>query len=158
MCCNIVGDDFDVLVVILCECSEQVDVLIVNGGFGLISDDLSVLVVVIVKGEGFILYLEWLEIMICFFVECGRLMVESNCKQVEILVSVEMINNLVGMVCGFVIQFNCCLMFFIFGVFFEFKVMVEQEILLCLCQCFMLLDLLVCLCLIIFGCLESELV
>lgn len=45
--------------------------LIVNGGLGLISDDLSVFVVVIVKGEGLVLYEVWFKEMECYFYECG---------------------------------------------------------------------------------------
>ena len=40
---NTVGDDLDALVAILRERSEQADVLIVNGGLGPTSDDLSAL-------------------------------------------------------------------------------------------------------------------
>lgn len=66
-----VGDNFDDLVIIFCECSQYVDVLIVNGGLGLISDDLSVFVVAIAKGEGLVLYEVWFKEMECYFYECG---------------------------------------------------------------------------------------
>ena len=126
---NTVGDDLDALVAILRERSEQADVLIVNGGLGPTSDDLSALAAATAKGEGLILHPEWLETMTRFFAERGRPMAESNRKQAEIPASAEMINNPVGTACGFAIQLNRCLMFFTPGVPSEFKVMVEQEIL-----------------------------
>ncbi|HBV0011789.1 TPA: nicotinamide mononucleotide deamidase-related protein YfaY [Klebsiella pneumoniae] len=154
---NTVGDDLDALVAILRERSEQADVLIVNGGLGPTSDDLSALAAATAKGEGLILHPEWLETMTRFFAERGRPMAESNRKQAEIPASAEMINNPVGTACGFAIQLNRCLMFFTPGVPSEFKVMVEQEILPRLRQRFTLPDLPVCLRLTTFGRSESEL-
>ncbi|HCT5950701.1 nicotinamide mononucleotide deamidase-related protein YfaY [Klebsiella pneumoniae] len=154
---NTVGDDLDALVAILRERSEQADVLIVNGGLGPTSDDLSALAAATAKGEGLILHPEWLETMTRFFAERGRPMAESNRKQAEIPASAEMINNPVGTACGFAIQLNRCLMFFTPGVPSEFKVMVGQEILPRLRQRFTLPDPPVCLRLTTFGRSESEL-
>ncbi|HCI6018244.1 TPA: nicotinamide mononucleotide deamidase-related protein YfaY [Klebsiella quasipneumoniae subsp. quasipneumoniae] len=154
---NTVGDDLDALVAILRERSEQADVLIVNGGLGPTSDDLSALAAATAKGEGLILHPEWLETMTRFFAERGRPMAESNRKQAEIPASAEMINNPVGTACGFAIQLNRCLMFFSPGVPSEFKVMVEQEILPRLRQRFTLPEPPVCLRLTTFGRSESEL-
>jgi competence/damage-inducible protein CinA-like protein len=117
------------LVTVLRERSEQADVLIVNGGLGPTSDDLSALAAATAKGEGLILHEEWLETMTRFFAERGRPMAASNRKQAEIPASAEMINNPVGTACGFAVQLNRCLMFFTPGVPSEFKIMVEQEIL-----------------------------
>lgn len=152
-----VGDDLDALVAILRERSEQADVLIVNGGLGPTSDDLSALAASTAKGEGLILHPEWLETMTRFFAERGRPMAESNRKQAEIPASAEMINNPVGTACGFAVQLNRCLMFFTPGVPSEFKVMVEQEILPRLRQRFTLPEPPVCLRLTTFGRSESEL-
>ncbi|ODN10896.1 nicotinamide mononucleotide deamidase-related protein YfaY [Klebsiella pneumoniae] len=154
---NTVGDDLDALVAILRERSEQADVLIVNGGLGPTSDDLSALAAATAKGEGLILHPEWLETMTRFFAERGRPMAESNRKQAEIPASAAMINNPVGTACGFAIQLNRCLMFFTPGVPSEFKVMVEQEILPRLRQRFTLPDPPVCLRMTTFGRSESEL-
>lgn len=152
-----VGDDLDALVAILRERSEQADVLIVNGGLGPTSDDLSALAAATAKDEGLILHPEWLDTMTRFFAERGRPMAESNRKQAEIPASAEMINNPVGTACGFAIQLNRCLMFFTPGVPSEFKVMVEQEILPRLRQRFTLPEPPVCLRLTTFGRSESEL-
>ncbi|WP_108419055.1 nicotinamide mononucleotide deamidase-related protein YfaY [Klebsiella aerogenes] len=154
---NTVGDDLDALVAILRERSEQADVLIVNGGLGPTSDDLSALAAATAKGEGLVLNAEWLETMTRFFAERGRPMAESNRKQAEIPASAEMINNPVGTACGFAVQLNRCLMFFTPGVPSEFKVMVEQEIVPRLRARFTLPSPPVCLRLTTFGRSESEL-
>ncbi|HHG8772461.1 TPA: nicotinamide mononucleotide deamidase-related protein YfaY [Raoultella planticola] len=154
---NTVGDDLDALVAVLRERSEQADVLIVNGGLGPTSDDLSALAAATAKGEGLVLHAGWLETMTRFFAERGRPMAASNRKQAEIPASAEMINNPVGTACGFAVQLNRCLMFFTPGVPSEFKVMVEQEILPRLRQRFPLSAPPLCLRLTTFGRSESEL-
>ena len=154
---NTVGDDLDSLVTVLRERSEQADVLIVNGGLGPTSDDLSALAAATAKGEGLILHEEWLETMTRFFAERGRPMAASNRKQAEIPASAEMINNPVGTACGFAVQLNRCLMFFTPGVPSEFKIMVEQEILPRLRERFPLSAPPLCLRLTTFGRSESDL-
>ena len=154
---NTVGDDLDSLVTVLRERSEQADVLIVNGGLGPTSDDLSALAAATAKGEGLILHEEWLETMTRFFAERGRPMAASNRKQAEIPASAEMINNPVGTACGFAVQLNRCLMFFTPGVPSELKIMVEQEILPRLRERFPLSAPPLCLRLTTFGRSESDL-
>ena len=154
---NTVGDDLDSLVTVLRERSEQADVLIVNGGLGPTSDDLSALAAATAKGEGLVLHEEWLETMTRFFAERGRPMAASNRKQAEIPASAEMINNPVGTACGFAVQLNRCLMFFTPGVPSEFKIMVEQEILPRLRERFPLSAPPLCLRLTTFGRSESDL-
>jgi competence/damage-inducible protein CinA-like protein len=154
---NTVGDNLDALVSILRERSEHADVLIVNGGLGPTSDDLSALAAATAKGEGLVLHTEWLAHMEQFFSERGRVMAPSNRKQAEIPASAELVNNPVGTACGFAVQLNRCLMFFTPGVPSEFKVMVEQEILPRLRQRFTLPEPPLCLRLTTFGRSESDL-
>jgi len=154
---NTVGDNLESLVNILRERSEQADVLIVNGGLGPTSDDLSALAAATAKGEGLVMHEEWLAQMERFFTERGRVMAPSNRKQAEIPASAELVDNPVGTACGFAIQLNRCLMFFTPGVPSEFKVMVEQQILPRLRQRFTLLEPPLCLRLTTFGRSESDL-
>ncbi len=125
---NTVGDNLDDLVTILRERSQHADVLIVNGGLGPTSDDLSALAAATAKGEGPVLHEARLKEMERYFHERGRVMAPSNRKQAELPASAEFINNPVGTACGFAVQLNRCLMFFTPGVPSEFKVMVEHEI------------------------------
>ncbi len=62
---NTVGDDLDALVAILRERSEQADVLIVNGGLGPTSDDLSALAAATAKARAYFAS-GWLETMTRF--------------------------------------------------------------------------------------------
>lgn len=154
---NTVGDNLESLVNILRERSEQADVLIVNGGLGPTSDDLSALAAATTKGEGLVMHEEWLAQMERFFSDRGRVMAPSNRKQAEIPASAELVDNPVGTACGFAIQLNRCLMFFTPGVPSEFKVMVEQQILPRLRQRFTLPEPPLCLRLTTFGRSESDL-
>lgn len=154
---NTVGDSLDALVNVLRERSEQADVLIVNGGLGPTSDDLSALAAATAKGEELVLHTEWLSHMERFFSDRGKVMAPSNRKQAEIPASAELVDNPVGTACGFAVQLNRCLMFFTPGVPSEFKVMVEKEILPRLRQRFTLPEPPICLRLTTFGRSESDL-
>ncbi|MCE9993686.1 nicotinamide mononucleotide deamidase-related protein YfaY [Enterobacter asburiae] len=154
---NTVGDNLESLVNILRERSEHADVLIVNGGLGPTSDDLSALAAATAKGEGLVLHEEWLTQMERFFRDRGRVMAPSNRKQAEIPASAELVDNPVGTACGFALQLNRCLMFFTPGVPSEFKVMVEQQIVPRLRARFTLPEPPLCLRLTTFGRSESDL-
>ncbi|QLR44018.1 nicotinamide mononucleotide deamidase-related protein YfaY [Enterobacter sp. RHBSTW-00994] len=154
---NTVGDNLESLVNILRERSEHADVLIVNGGLGPTSDDLSALAAATAKGEGLVLHEAWLAQMERFFAERGRVMAPSNRKQAEIPASAEFIDNPVGTACGFAVTLNRCVMFFTPGVPSEFKVMVEQQILPRLRERFTLPEPPLCLRLTTFGRSESDL-
>ena len=154
---NTVGDDLESLVAILRARSEHADVLIVNGGLGPTSDDLSALAAATAAGEELVLHEAWLTHMERFFTERGRVMAPSNRKQAEIPASAELVDNPVGTACGFALKLNRCLMFFTPGVPSEFKVMVEQEILPRLRERFAPPSPPICLRLTTFGRAESDL-
>ncbi|NIY46061.1 nicotinamide mononucleotide deamidase-related protein YfaY [Cedecea colo] len=154
---NTVGDSLDDLVSVLKERSEQADILIVNGGLGPTSDDLSALAAATAAGVELIEHKEWLTYMETFFSERGRVMAPSNRKQAQIPANSEMVDNPVGTACGFALQLNRCLMFFTPGVPSEFKVMVEKQIMPRLRERFTLPEPPVCLRLTTFGRSESEL-
>ncbi len=90
---NTVGDNLDSLVAILRERSQHADVLIVNGGLGPTSDDLSALAAATAKGEGLVLHQAWLTEMERYFQQRGRVMAPSNRKQAELPASAEFINT-----------------------------------------------------------------
>lgn len=154
---NTVGDNLHDLVAILRERSEHADVLIVNGGLGPTSDDLSALAAATAKGEALVLHEAWLAQMERFFSERGRVMAPSNRKQAEIPASAELVDNPVGTACGFALELNRCLIFFTPGVPSEFKVMVEQQILPRLQKRYTHVEPPLCLRLTTFGRSESDL-
>lgn len=158
MCARMtVGDNLSALVAALTERSLRADIMIVNGGLGPTSDDLSALAAATAAGEELVEHPEWLAKIEAFFAERGRVMAPSNRKQALIPANAEMIDNPVGTACGFALKLNRCLMFFTPGVPSEFKVMVEQQIVPRLRDRFDLPDPPVCLRLTTFGRAESEL-
>ncbi len=102
--------------------------LIVNGGLGPTSDDLSALAAATAKVKAPVLHEARLKEMERYFHERGRVMAPSNRKQAELPASAEFINNPVGTACGFAIQQSLPDVLYP-GVPSEFKVMVEHEIL-----------------------------
>ncbi|QTO55241.1 nicotinamide mononucleotide deamidase-related protein YfaY [Duffyella gerundensis] len=152
-----VGDSLEALVSALQERSQIADVLIVNGGLGPTSDDLSSLAAATASGTALVLHEEWLQKMEAWFAGRGREMAASNRKQAEIPENAELVDNPVGTACGFALQLNRCLMFFTPGVPSEFKVMVEQQIIPRLKSRFELPEPPICLRLTTFGRGESDL-
>ena len=151
------GDNLDELVNVLIERSKVADVLIVNGGLGPTSDDLSAVAAAKAAGVKLVMHEEWLAKMEAFFAGRGRKMAASNRKQAEIPEGAEMLDNPVGTACGFAMQLNRCWMFFTPGVPSEYKVMVEEQILPRLKARFKLPEPPVCLRLTTFGRGESDL-
>jgi len=123
-----VGDSLESLIDTLQTRSHEADVLIVNGGLGPTSDDLSALAAARACGVELEMQQDWLAQMEAWFASRGRVMAASNRKQAEIPANAELIDNPVGTACGFALQLNRCWIFFTPGVPSEFKVMVEQQI------------------------------
>ena len=124
-----VGDNLDTLISTLVERSKVADVLIVNGGLGPTSDDLSALAAARAAGVELQLHHGWLATMEAYFANRGRVMAANNRKQAEIPQGAEILDNPVGTACGFALQLNRCWLFFTPGVPSEFKTMVTGEIL-----------------------------
>ncbi|CAI0917911.1 nicotinamide mononucleotide deamidase-related protein YfaY [Serratia quinivorans] len=152
-----VGDSLSSLIETLLERSHIADVLIVNGGLGPTSDDLSALAAASACGVELVEQAEWLARMEAYFAERGRPMAASNRKQAQIPANAEMLDNPVGTACGFALKLNRCTMFFTPGVPSEFKVMVEQQIVPRLRERFTLPAAPLCLRLTTFGTSESDL-
>ncbi|AXW87289.1 competence/damage-inducible protein A [Lonsdalea britannica] len=152
-----VGDELDALVTALTERSHVADVLIVNGGLGPTSDDLSSLAAATAAGVSLVEHSAWLAKMTAYFADRGRPMSALNRKQALIPDGAELLDNPVGTACGFALKLNRCLLFFTPGVPSEFKVMVDQQIMPRLRQRFSLGEAPLCLRLTTFGRGESDL-
>jgi competence/damage-inducible protein CinA-like protein len=152
-----VGDSLSSLIETLLERSHIADVLIVNGGLGPTSDDLSAQAAASACGVELVEHAQWLARMEAYFAERGRPMAVSNRKQAQIPANAEMLDNPVGTACGFALKLNRCTMFFTPGVPSEFKVMVEQQIVPRLRERFTLPSPPLCLRLTTFGTSESDL-
>ncbi|MEQ4673407.1 nicotinamide mononucleotide deamidase-related protein YfaY [Providencia vermicola] len=152
-----VGDNLESLVNAFLERSQHADILIVNGGLGPTSDDLSALAAAKAAGVPLIERTQWIEVMERYFISRGRVMPETNRKQALLPENAELIDNPVGTACGFSITLNDCLLFFTPGVPSEFKVMVNDQILPRLRARFTLPEPPICLRLTSFGRSESSL-
>ncbi|CAI1069225.1 nicotinamide mononucleotide deamidase-related protein YfaY [Serratia grimesii] len=152
-----VGDNLSSLIETLQERSHIADVLIVNGGLGPTSDDLSAQAAASACGVELVEHAQWLARMEAYFAERGRPMAASNRKQAQIPANAELLDNPVGTACGFALKLNRCILFFTPGVPSEFKVMVEQQIVPRLRERFTLPSPPLCLRLTTFGTSESDL-
>lgn len=124
-----IGDNLSTLIETLKERSLQNDILIVNGGLGPTSDDLSAQAAALANNESLVLHEEWLKSLERYFLNRGREMPASNIKQAMLPQSATLIDNPIGTACGFKMKLNNCLLFFTPGVPSEFKQMIKNEIL-----------------------------
>lgn len=152
-----VGDNLDSLVNAFLERSQHADILIVNGGLGPTSDDLSALAAAKAANVPLVEHKQWIEVMERYFIRRGRVMPETNRKQALLPASAELIDNPVGTACGFSLILNDCLLFFTPGVPSEFKVMVTDQIVPRLRERYTLPEPPICLRLTSFGRSESSL-
>ncbi|ABV85551.1 CinA family nicotinamide mononucleotide deamidase-related protein [Shewanella pealeana] len=122
-----VGDRLEDLVSVFKERSHEADVILVNGGLGPTSDDLSAEAMSLAKGEALVENEIWRERLENWFTRNGRVMALSNLKQAMLPESAIMIDNPVGTACGFAVKLNRAWLFFTPGVPFEFKQMVYEQ-------------------------------
>lgn len=124
-----VGDDLTQLICTLKQHSLDNDIIIVNGGLGPTSDDLSAQAAALANHESLILHQEWVHKIEQYFLNRGKTMPPSNIKQAMLPQSATLIDNPIGTACGFKMQINQCLLYFTPGVPSEFKEMMKTSIL-----------------------------
>ncbi|WEM41448.1 CinA family nicotinamide mononucleotide deamidase-related protein [Photobacterium sp. DA100] len=124
-----VGDQLDFLAKEIEHCSLTADVVIVNGGLGPTTDDLTAQAAAIAANVGLELVDEWVEAMEQKYAQLGRVMPETNLKQAMLPQGSEVLDNPIGTACGFAMQINRAWVFFTPGVPSEFKKMTHEQIL-----------------------------
>lgn len=124
-----VGDEKSALVEELMMLSFNSDIVIVNGGLGPTSDDLSAAAAAQAAEQQLVLFPEWLKVLEAFFAQRQVKMPESNIKQAMLPEKATIIDNPIGTACGFKMQINDCWFYFTPGVPKEFKRMVSEQIL-----------------------------
>ncbi|UJF22095.1 competence/damage-inducible protein A [Shewanella sp. OMA3-2] len=122
-----VGDRLADLVAVFQERSKHADIILVNGGLGPTSDDMSALAMAKAKGEDLIENQQWRDHLENWFTKSGRVMSKSNLKQAWLPESAVMIDNPVGTACGFRVKLNKAWLFFTPGVPFELKHMFKEQ-------------------------------
>ncbi|ODA34329.1 competence/damage-inducible protein A [Veronia pacifica] len=124
-----VGDSLDDLAVELTRCSLVSDVVVVNGGLGPTTDDLTSQAMAAAMDVELELNTDWLAELKARFERDGREMPKSNIKQAMLPTGAEILDNPIGSACGFVAVLNDSVFFFTPGVPSEFKMMFDEQIL-----------------------------
>lgn len=150
-----VGDNYEALAKEIEMCSLSADIVIVNGGLGPTSDDLTAASAAMAANVGLEQSDAWVDEMTAKYKQVGREMPAANLKQAMLPEGAELIDNPVGTACGFMMQLNRAWLFFTPGVPSEFKVMVNDQILPRLKTMFNVTDNKVCHRLYTYGLSES---
>ncbi len=125
-----VGDNLSSLIEELLMLSFNNDVVIVNGGLGPTTDDMSAAAAAKAAECKLVLCKEWLERLESLYARRGIPMPDSNLKQAMLPETAEILDNPIGTACGFKMQINEAIFYFTPGVPSEFKLMAETQILL----------------------------
>ncbi|MEY4642583.1 MAG: hypothetical protein RLZZ227_2577 [Pseudomonadota bacterium] len=122
-----VGDRMADLVRIFTERSHTADAILVNGGLGPTSDDLSAEAMAKAAGVPLVENQHWRLHLQDWFARRGRTMSQSNLKQCLVPEGAILVDNPAGSAPGFRIKLNRAWLFFTPGVPFEFKQMVTEQ-------------------------------
>ncbi|UXI02834.1 CinA family nicotinamide mononucleotide deamidase-related protein [Photobacterium sp. TY1-4] len=124
-----VGDQLADLAAEIEHCSLTADIVVVNGGLGPTTDDLTAQAAAIAADSGLEQSEHWVAQMEAKYQAMGREMPSTNLKQAMLPEGAELLDNPVGTACGFAMKLNRAWLYFTPGVPSEFKRMVEHEIL-----------------------------
>jgi len=124
-CCVTLGDELSDLSKELNRLSHEFDLVIVNGGLGPTTDDLSAQAMAAAAGVDLCLDIDWLQKMEDKFSKRNKVMPSSNIKQAMLPAGSVQIDNSVGTACGFYFRLNKAHFYFTPGVPSEFKVMIN---------------------------------
>ncbi|HHX8564132.1 CinA family nicotinamide mononucleotide deamidase-related protein [Vibrio sp. RM-44-3] len=124
-----VGDSLSSLVEEFLMLSFNNDVVIVNGGLGPTTDDMSAAAAARAAECKLVLFKEWLQHLESLYARRGIPMPGSNLKQAMLPETAEILDNPIGTACGFKMLINDAIFYFTPGVPSEFKLMAETQIL-----------------------------
>lgn len=124
-----VGDRIKDLVELFLERSQQAQVVIVNGGLGPTSDDLSAEAAAQAAGLPLESCSEWLDLLQIRADKEAWALGKSHVQQALLPADCEWIYNYTGSACGFKLRINACDFYFTPGPPVELKPMFSQEIL-----------------------------
>jgi nicotinamide-nucleotide amidase len=123
-----VGDDMDEMVRVLRSAADRADVVLVSGGLGPTSDDLTAAAAATAFGLEIERSEEALEHTRRFFVDRGRVMPPTNEKQADLPAGCAILPNPEGTAVGFSVDFNECRLYFMPGVPREIRTMVDESV------------------------------
>ena len=123
------GDDREAISAVIKECSGRADVVIVNGGLGPTTDDLTTEAAAAAAGVPVVRNSAWESRIRDWFAARNRTMTDNNLKQADLPEGAEVIDNPAGTACGYQMRINGTEFFFTPGVPSEFKRMCDDHIL-----------------------------
>ncbi len=126
---TVVGDDRAAIANALRELAGRCDVVLVSGGLGPTSDDLTVDAAADAAGVGVTLHAPTLERLRRRFAERGQLFTENNARQARVPEGAEVVENAVGSAPMLVMRLGECHALFLPGVPREYRHLVEHEVL-----------------------------
>ncbi|GEA50112.1 CinA-like protein [Vibrio inusitatus NBRC 102082] len=124
-----VGDSLQAISEGISSLATNHDIVIVNGGLGPTSDDLTAEAAALCAEIELELYDEWIERLELMYLQWQRPMPSSNIKQAMLPKGSEILDNPRGTACGFMVNIHGALCYFTPGVPHEFKTMVAEQIL-----------------------------
>lgn len=124
-----VGDDLDELVVVLREIAGRSDALLISGGLGPTTDDLTTEGVARAFGRPLLRYPEAVAHLEGFFAARGRPMAPNNLKQADLPEGAALIPNPRGTAVGFRLDAGSCRLFSMPGVPREMEGMLDEAVL-----------------------------
>ncbi len=124
-----VGDELEALTRVLAEIGGRADLAVVTGGLGPTVDDRSAEAAANAAGVERVVDQRALGEIEQFFLERGRPFSDSNRKQALIPSGAQCLYNPVGTAPGFSMQIEKCRFFFVPGVPYEMKQMIEHQVL-----------------------------
>ncbi len=125
-----VGDKLEDLAAEIEHCSLTADIVVVNGGLGPTTDDLTAQAAAIAADSGLEQSDYWVQQMQEKYQVLGREMPKTNLKQAMLPEGAELLENPIGTACGFAMKLNRAWVYFTpGGVPSEFKMMATEEIL-----------------------------
>jgi nicotinamide-nucleotide amidase len=127
---NCVGDDITTISTLMTEISSRCDMVLVTGGLGPTSDDLSAQAAAVATGDDLVLNPLAFESMAAYFTLKGWDMTKGNEKQAMLPSKAVMMDNVCGTAPGFFLDHGQARFYFMPGVPREMKAMFERHILL----------------------------
>lgn len=124
-----VGDSLEAISAQLSALAANHDVVIVNGGLGPTSDDMTAQAASTSANCNLVLFDEWVTRLNEMYQQWQRPMPQSNLKQAMLPAGSRLIDNPKGTACGFKLEIDGALCYFTPGVPHEFKCMFTHEIL-----------------------------
>lgn len=123
------GDSLGDLVNEFCALGQEAKLVIVSGGLGPTSDDLTAQAAAQASNTALVLCESWLTQLKIYYSHRGVEMPASNLKQAMLPEGCEIIDNPIGTACGFSLMIGKARFYFTPGVPVEFTKMIEEQIL-----------------------------